>query len=69
MGWSSLWEDIGGSFPLENTTWYPGQVCTRVEHHNNLEWCGKGGADGSWAKYSCGQGLDQYVFKNNCDQI
>ena len=69
-GWNVLTGGCGkagGSFPLTNDTWLTGQVCTRTQHGDNLEWCGKGGSDGSWGKYSCGQKLDDYIFDKKCD--
>ena len=55
-------------FPTPNSSWFSGIKCIRTNKGHDLEWCGKGGIDGSWATYSCGQDEDKYTFNIDCDK-
>ncbi len=46
-------------WPVNNGAYYPAcrkignDYCKRANYGENLEWCGGGGNDGTWASYSC----------------
>lgn len=64
--WTSC-GNTGGSWPKTTNELVEGHNCTLSEQ-GNIEWCGKGGSDGSYGIYTCGKELSKYIFIKNCDK-